>query len=128
MARGAVVKSTGTGAKKKKVSFVIDCSKPAEDTIMEMATFEKFLQERIKVGGKPGALGNSVSITRDVGKITVTADSNFSKWYLKYLTKKFLKKHDLRDWLRVVAPNKDKNVYEVRYFRIDDEVASDQED
>lgn len=79
------MKSTGTGPKKKKVSFVIDCSKPAEDTIMEIATFEKFLQERIKVGGKPGALGNSVSITRDDGKITVTADSNFSKRYTSFL-------------------------------------------
>lgn len=28
--------------------------------------------------------------------------------YLKYLTKKFLKKHDVRDWLRVIASNKDR--------------------
>jgi hypothetical protein len=27
--------------------------------------------------------------------------------YLKYLTKKFLKKHNVRDWLRVIASNKD---------------------
>lgn len=47
--------------------------------------------------------------------------------YLKYLTKKFLKKYDLRDWLRVVASDKDKNVYEIRYYRIDDEVATDDE-
>ncbi|CAL9213475.1 unnamed protein product [Arabidopsis halleri] len=127
MARGVTAKSSGD-SKKKGVSFVIDCSKPVDDTIMEIATLEKFLQERIKVGGKAGALGNSVSITRDNGKITVNADSNFSKRYLKYLTKKYLKKYNLRDWLRVIASNKDKNVYEVRYFRIDDEVASAEED
>lgn len=75
------MKSSGGGAKKKGVTFVIDCTKPVDDTIMEIATLEKFLQERIKVGGKTGALGNSVSITRDKGKITVNADSNFSKRY-----------------------------------------------
>ncbi|CAD5311558.1 unnamed protein product [Arabidopsis thaliana] len=121
-------KSSGAGAKKKGVSFVIDCSKPVDDTILEIATLEKFLQERIMVRGKAGALGNSVSITRYNGKINVNANSNFSKRYLKYLTKKYLKKYNLRDWLRVIASNKDKNVYEVRYFRIDDEVASYEED
>jgi hypothetical protein len=38
--------------------------------------------------------------------------------YLKYLTKKYLKKHNVRDWLRVIAANKDCNVYELRYFNI----------
>ena len=28
--------------------------------------------------------------------------------YLKYLTKKFLKKHNVRDWLRVIASNKER--------------------
>ncbi|CAF2116926.1 hypothetical protein Bca52824_079879 [Brassica carinata] len=123
MARGVAVKSS---AKKKGVAFVIDCSKPVDDEIMEIATLEKFLQERIKVGGKPGALGDSVSITKEKGKITVTADSNFSKRYLKYLTKKYLKKYNIRDWLRVVASNKDRNMYELRYFNIEDDSASDE--
>jgi Ribosomal L22e protein family len=38
--------------------------------------------------------------------------------YLKYLTKKYLKKHNVRDWLRVIASNKDRSVYELRYFNI----------
>ena len=71
-----------SSAKKKGVSFVIDCSKPVDDKIMEIPTLEKFLQERIKVGGKPGALGDAVSITTAKGKITVTADSTFSKRYI----------------------------------------------
>lgn len=36
--------------------------------------------------------------------------------YLKYLTKKFLKKNSLRDYIRVVATNKTN--YELRYFQI----------
>ncbi|KAJ0245233.1 putative 60S ribosomal protein L22-1 [Hirschfeldia incana] len=125
MARGVAVKSS---AKKKGVSFVIDCSKPVDDKIMELATLEKFLQERIKVGGKPGALGDAVSITTAKGKITVTADSTFSKRYLKYLTKKYLKKYNVRDWLRVIASNKDRNLYELRYFNIEDDAAGEEED
>ncbi|CAM8988537.1 unnamed protein product [Rhodiola kirilowii] len=108
----------GLKGKKKSVVYTIDCAKPVEDKIMDIASLEKFLQERIKVGGKPGALGDVVSVTREKSKISVTADSTFSKRYLKYLTKKYLKKHNVRDWLRVIASNKDRNVYELRYFNI----------
>ncbi|CDY37457.1 BnaC08g45950D [Brassica napus] len=123
MARGVAVKSS---AKKKGVAFVIDCSKPVDDEIMEIATLEKFLQERIKVGGKPGALGDSVSITKEKGKITVTADSNFSKRYITSLLSFITFKYNIRDWLRVVASNKDRNMYELRYFNIEDDSASDE--
>lgn len=48
--------------------------------------------------------------------------------YLKYLTKKFLKKNNLRDYIRVVATNKTN--YELRYFQINtaDEEESGEED
>lgn len=76
MSRGAAV---GPKGKKKGVTFTIDCGKPVEDKIMDVASLEKFLQERIKVGGKAGALGDTVTVTREKSKITVTSDSNFSK-------------------------------------------------
>ena len=47
--------------------------------------------------------------------------------YLKYLTKKYLKKHNVRDWLRVIASNKDRNVYELRYFNIADNDGEDED-
>ena len=47
--------------------------------------------------------------------------------YLKYLTKKYLKKNNLRDWLRVVANTKES--YELRYFQINqDEEEEEDED
>lgn len=46
--------------------------------------------------------------------------------YLKYLTKKYLKKNKLRDWLRVVS--KDKETYELRYFQINSQEDEDEED
>ncbi len=41
------------------------------------------MKEKIKVGGKPGALGESVSVVREPTLISVTAKIAFSKRYLK---------------------------------------------
>jgi large subunit ribosomal protein L22e len=129
MAPAAVAKKPagGTKGKKKAQTFTIDCGKPVEDKIMDIASFEKFLQDRIKVAGKAGVLGDTVTIAREKNKISVTSENAFSKRYLKYLTKKYLKKHNVRDWLRVIASNKDRNVYELRYFNIADNEAEDED-
>ena len=42
---------------KKALTFTIDCAKPVEDKIMEIASFEKFLLDKIKVDGKTGEWG-----------------------------------------------------------------------
>ena len=39
---------------KASTTFTIDCTKPVEDKIMDIAQFEKFLLDRIKVDGKTG--------------------------------------------------------------------------
>ena len=67
--------------KKKAHTYVVDCAKPVEDKIMEIASFEKFLQDRIKVDGKAGVLGESVKISREKSKISVTVDGPFTKRY-----------------------------------------------
>lgn len=102
---------------KKSVSkFTIDCWQPVEDKVLDPASFEKFLHDRIKVNGKAGDLGTKVSIARDKTKIVVSAEAPFSKRYLKYLTKKYLKKQQLRDFLHVIASSK--TAYELRYFKV----------
>ena len=50
----------------------------------------------------------------------------FSKRYLKYLSKKYLKKQQLRDWLHVIASSK--TAYELRYFNIHEQDADEDED
>lgn len=52
-------------------------------------------------------------------EVCYNVDSCLYHRYLKYLTKKYLKKNNLRDWLRVVAS--DKETYELRYFQISQE-------
>lgn len=117
----AVTKSNkvvGAGASKgaaaKGNNFFIDFSGPASDGVLDADAFEKFLHDRIKVDGKAGQLGDVVQITREgEGKIWVKTTIPFSKRYLKYLTKKFLKRAELRDWLRVVATSKPG--FEIKY-------------
>ncbi|XP_053714754.1 60S ribosomal protein L22-like 1 [Synchiropus splendidus] len=116
-------KPAGTKKAKKGVQwkFTLDLTHPVEDGILDSANFEAYLKERIKVNGKTGNLANVVAVVRMKNKISITSEKQFSKRYLKYLTKKYLKKNNLRDWLRVVAS--DKETYELRYFNIsqDDE-------
>ncbi|KAK6177577.1 hypothetical protein SNE40_015651 [Patella caerulea] len=113
----------GKGARNKKkiLKFAVDCTHPVEDGIMDVTNFEKYLQERIKVDGRTNNLGKVINIERNKNRIVVSSEIKFSKRYLKYLTKKYLKKNSLRDWLRVVS--NDKESYELRYFQInqDDE-------
>ncbi|XP_033893963.1 large ribosomal subunit protein eL22-like 1 [Acipenser ruthenus] len=108
--------------KKGTWKFSLDLTHPVEDGILDSGNFETFLKEKVKVNGKTGNLGNVVQIARLKNKISVTSEKQFSKRYLKYLTKKYLKKNNLRDWLRVVSS--DKESYELRYFQI----SQDEED
>jgi large subunit ribosomal protein L22e len=98
---------------------VIDCTQPVDDKVLDVAQFEKYLHDRIKIDGKTGQLaGKSVVISRDRTKLTVAspAELNFSKRQLKYLSKRYLKKQQLKNYLRVVAASK--NSYEMRYYSI----------
>merc|ERR1711973_1005109 len=118
----------GKGMKKKKLNlkFTIDCTHPVEDGIMNPADFETFLKQKIKVNNKVGNLGGHVQVELAKNKITVSSEIAFSKRYLKCLTKKYLKKNNLRDWLRVVANAK--NCYELRYFNINNEEEDEDDD
>jgi len=121
--KSKVAKGVAKKATTKK--WTIDCTEPVNDDIFDIASFEKFLHDRIKVNGKTGILGESVTITRDGSQINVTAKIAFSKRYLKYLTKKFLKKQTLRDYIRVIA--RAKNNYYLRYFNFQKEDGEEEE-
>ncbi|PVD36978.1 hypothetical protein C0Q70_03971 [Pomacea canaliculata] len=132
MAPTKQVKGTGRAqsgkSKKKKTTlrYMIDCTHPVEDGIMDVANFEKYLHERIKVEGKTNNFGTAVALERNKNKITLTSEIPFSKRYLKYLTKKYLKKNNLRDWLRVVASTKE--AFELRYFQINQDEEEEEGD
>merc|ERR550514_2659130 len=107
-------KKKASQGKKQTLKFTVDCQQPADDKIIEVENLETFFKNKIKVAGKTGNLGEKVTVGKEKNKINVTAEAPFSKRYLKYLTKKYLKKQQLRDFLHVIAPNK--TSYELRYF------------
>jgi len=113
--------------KAKSKRFTIDCTVPVDDHVLDLPSFVKFLHDRIKVNGKAGVLGDAVRIDSDKTRINVDAKLPFSKRYLKYLSKKYLKKQQLRDYLHVIST--DKQTYQLRYFNITDTAdGADEED
>jgi large subunit ribosomal protein L22e len=126
--------------KKQDVKFVVECAKPLGDDLIKLPDFVSFsirynrivfqvdfLKERIKYKGKKGQLESAgIEVKQSGTQVIVTSKSEFSKRYLKYLTKKYIKRHSLRDWIRVIASKKE--VYEMRYFKIQNEDKDDNEE
>lgn len=114
-----ILQAPTKAVKKGTVKFVIDCTQPVDDKVLDVAQFEKYLNDHIKIKGKTQQLAaQNVVLTRDRTKLTVAspAELDFSKRQLKYLSKRYLKKQQLKDFLRVVAASK--NSYEMRYYNI----------
>ncbi|RQM05348.1 hypothetical protein DH86_00001883 [Scytalidium sp. 3C] len=122
---------TGPKGKQAKVTkkFIINASQPASDKIFDVSAFEKFLQDKIKVDGRVGNLGDIVQISQQgEGKIEHPISASHVYPVGGHIqgqtretnahpsTKKFLKKQQLRDWLRVVSTSK--GVYELRFFNV----------
>jgi len=113
--------------------YVIDTGVTARDSVIDPAAFEKFLLERIKVDNKKGNLGSKVAVAREGNKVSVSTkdgegsskhkDHVVSKRYIKYLTKKYLKKNEIRDYIRVIASGK--LTYELRYFKTGEEAEAE---
>ncbi|KAI8871131.1 ribosomal protein L22e [Ramicandelaber brevisporus] len=103
-------------AKKAVLKYYVDVSLPVADGILDIAAFEKYLQDRIKVDGLTNNLGSKVNVSREGDvKIHVLSTTTTSKRYIKYLTKKFLKKNQLRDHIRVTSLTK--NGYKLKYYQ-----------
>ncbi|KAK5113562.1 hypothetical protein LTR85_010790 [Meristemomyces frigidus] len=118
------------GSKKgQKVTqkYIINAQQPTTDRIFDPSAFATFLQQRIKVEGRTGNLGDAITVSNlGDGRIEVVSHQEFSGRYLKYLTKKFLKKQQLRDWLRVVSTAKGE--YSLKFFNVVGDEGEEEED
>lgn len=66
--------------------FIVNAQQPASDKIFDTAAFEKFLQDKIKVDGRVGNLGDNIKIQQaGEGKIEIIAHNELSGRYIKYL-------------------------------------------
>lgn len=111
--------------KKKEKSYKkynVDFNAPVSNNLVSLEAAIKYLNSNIKVNGIKKNLSDSVKVASTDSKdkkkntIVVSADTKmkFSKRYIKYLVKKFLKKENISLYLRVIATGP--STYTVKLF------------
>ena len=111
------------GTKKITCKYLVDCRLPIEDNVIVLKDFESYLKQNIKVDSKKGNLGSSITVGTDKESLVVESKIPLSKRYIKWLTKKYLKKQELKEFLRVIATSK--STYQLKYFNIQNEEAAE---
>ncbi len=115
----AAAKLAKAGSKKpvKDLEYIIKVRDVVEAEIFDVSAFESFLQSRIKAkkNTKAGVLGEDIVLSSTDIQVKITSKLPLSKRYVKYLTKKFLKKNLLRDHCRVIATGK--KTYTIKPFK-----------
>ena len=102
--------------------YYVNFDAAVSNNILALESPLKYLQNNIKVNGLRGKLGDSVKVSatdkgdKQKNTILVQADNKmkFSKRYIKYLVKKYLKKENISLYLRVIAQGS--NTYIVKLF------------
>ncbi len=100
----------------KQLKFSIDLGDAYEDDLLDPKEFVDYLRSNLKINGKKGNLAEDVTISSEKDKIRIQSKLRISKRYLKYLTKKYLKKSDILEYLKVIAS--DKNAYVIKYIKL----------
>jgi large subunit ribosomal protein L22e len=105
--------SAKTQKKKEKSyrKYHVDLNQAVTNNLLSLEAAVKYLNGSIKVNGLKGKLGDSVKVTQTDKKdkqkntIVVHVDNSmkFSKRYVKYLIKKFLKRESISLYLRVIS-------------------------
>jgi len=124
-------KQQGTNVKAQKKrektyrKFTVDFNQAVSNNLLTLENALKYLSLNIKVKGLKGKLGDSVKVSqtdkKDKQKNTLVIavensnDIKFSKRYIKYLVKKFLKREILSLYLRVISNGS--NGYTVKLFQ-----------
>ena len=90
--------------------FTVDFSSPLENKLLTLESVLHYLQTNMKLNGLKGKLGKSIIINLDDLKknknaIVISVDSSlkFSKRYIRYLVKKYLKKEGIAKYLTLSA-------------------------
>ena len=91
--------------------LTIDFDQPVTNSLLSLETAKKFLEQNIKINGLKGKLGESVKVSttdksaKQKNNVLVQVDNamKFSKRYIKYLVKKFLKRENINLYLRVIS-------------------------
>ena len=101
----------------------MDFNSPVDNNLLTLESALKYMQSNMKINGLKGKLGNTIKISitgkKDKNKNTliVSVDSQlqFSKRYIRYLVKKFLKREGIARFLTVSSTSP--NAYTVKVIK-----------
>ena len=120
-----------TDAKEKpKVTykvFTVDFNSPCSNNLLTLESAEKYLKSNFKVNGLKGKLGETIKVATTDKKdnrkntVVVSVDNKvqFSKRYIKYLVKKFLRREGIVRYLTVSSTSP--NAYTVKVIKKNEE-------
>ena len=86
--------------------YTIDFSAPISNKLLTIESVSKYFELNMKLNGLKGKLGDSIKINiSDKNNILIQVESTleFSKKYIKYLTKKYLKKEGIEKFMTINA-------------------------
>ena len=86
--------------------YTIDFTAPLFNKLLTLESISKYLELNMKINGLKGKLGDSIKINiSDKNSILIQVESTleFSKKYIKYLTKKYLKKEGIEKYMTINA-------------------------
>jgi large subunit ribosomal protein L22e len=117
-------KEDAKDAKQKSYKkYTVDFNSPVDNNLLTLESALKYMQSNMKNNGLKGKLGNTIKISitgkKDKNKNTliVSVDSQlqFSKRYIRYLVKKFLKREGIARFLTVSSTSP--NAYTVKVIK-----------
>ena len=89
--------------------FTVDFNAPVENNLLTLESALKYIQNNMKVNGLKGKLGERIKIsmtdkkdkTKNTLVVSVDTSLKFSKRYIRYLVKKFLKREGIARFMTV---------------------------
>ena len=89
--------------------FTVDFNAPVDNNLLTLESALKYMQSNMKINGLKGKLGNRIKISmtdkkdKTKNNLVVSVDTTlqFSKRYIRYLVKKFLKREGIARFLTV---------------------------
>ena len=89
--------------------FTVDFNAPVDNNLLTLESALKYMQSNMKINGLKGKLGNRIKISmtdkkdKTKNNLVVFVDTTlqFSKRYIRYLVKKFLKREGIARFLTV---------------------------
>ena len=117
-------KEDAKDAKQKSYKkYTVDFNSPVDNNLLTLESALKYMQSNMKINGLKGKLGNTIKISitgkndKNKNTLIVSVDSQlqFSKRYIRYLVKKFLKREGIARFLTVSSTSP--NAYTVKVIK-----------